>query len=185
MLRELDGFIELHLFDEGYAGLLLQEDGFANLCLSVSKRRLARAGGVGGLLDELAREAPRLRERLAEAPAGWEAVAGVPYGWRARTTAPGLFRIGDQSAVIASLAGDGVAIALTSGIAAAEAMLRGGPDAAIAYQRSFASQARRPLAIAGALRKAAEARHIRGVMLSLAGLAPGLAPLAARLTRIG
>jgi len=38
--RVLDGVIELHLFDGGYAGLLLQEDGCANLCLSVQRWRL-------------------------------------------------------------------------------------------------------------------------------------------------
>ena len=180
LTAQLDGFIELHLFDGGYAGLLLQEDGSANLCLSVSKARLAGAGGVGALIAELAREAPLLGRRLAEAPSDWEAIAGVPYGWRARETVPGLFRIGDQGAVIASLAGDGVAIALTSGIAAAEALLAG--RSASDYQHSFAAQSRRPLAIAGALRRAAESPRLRG---SLMRLAPALAPLAARLTRIG
>ena len=34
--------IELHLYDGGYAGLLLQEDGAANLCLSVARARMAR-----------------------------------------------------------------------------------------------------------------------------------------------
>jgi flavin-dependent dehydrogenase len=181
LVRELDGYIELHLFDQGYAGLLLQEDGYANLCLSVSNGRVARAGGVDGLTAELAREAPELGERLAEAPAGWQAVAGVPYGWRARATVPGLFRVGDQSAVIASLAGDGVAIALTSGMAAAQALLDHGPAGAEAYQRDFARRARRPLGIAEGLRRAAESRA-RAAMMRLA---PALAPLAARLTRIG
>lgn len=31
-VRALAGTVELHLFNEGYAGLLLQEDGTANLC---------------------------------------------------------------------------------------------------------------------------------------------------------
>ncbi len=54
LARALDGVIELHLFDGGYAGLLLQEDGSANLCLSAARARLKQAGGVEALIDELA-----------------------------------------------------------------------------------------------------------------------------------
>jgi flavin-dependent dehydrogenase len=182
----LAGFIELHLFDEGYAGLLLQEDGAANLCLSVSRRRLAAAGGPAALIGEISREAPRLADRIGAAvPETWEAVAGVPYGWRATETAPGLFRIGDQAAVIASLAGDGIAIALASGLAAAEAYRDGGPGAAEAWQRRFAGRAARPLAVAERLRRAAQRSGPRGALMRLLGALPMLVPLAARLTRIG
>ncbi len=181
----LAGTIELHLFDEGYAGLLEQEDGAANLCLSISRARLAAAGGAAALFEEVVREAPRLGDRIGGAvPDAWEAVAGIPYGWRARETLPGLFRIGDQAAVIASLAGDGIAIALTSGMAAAEALLRGGAGAAPGFQRRFAARARRPVAVAEALRHAAEQPARRTALLALLGIAPSLLPLAARLTRI-
>jgi flavin-dependent dehydrogenase len=182
----LAGIIELHLYEGGYAGLLLQEDGSANFCLSVSRARLAAAGSPDSLIAELAREAPLLAERIGgDAPAPWEAVAGVPYGWRAATTAPGLFRLGDQAAVIASLAGDGIAVALASGEAAALAYLAGGPGSAPDYQRSFAHRAARPVGIAETLRHAAERRLGRNAMIGLLRLAPGAAALAARLTRIG
>ena len=178
--------IELHLFDGGYAGILLQEDGKANLCLSVSRQRLAAAGSPAALFDEIAREAPRLAERAGGGPgAAWEAVAGVPYGWRATETEAGLFRIGDQSAVIASLAGDGIAIALSSGLAASEAYLAGGPGAAPAYQRAFARRSRRPVAVAERLRAAAERGGPRLALMRLLGGLPMLLPIAARLTRIG
>ncbi|HEX8526877.1 NAD(P)/FAD-dependent oxidoreductase [Allosphingosinicella sp.] len=186
LARALGGFIELHLFDEGYAGLLLQEDGSANLCLSISRRRLGAARGPEGLIEELMKEAPLLAERIGgAAPETWEAVAGVPYGWRAQATGPGQFRIGDQAAVIASLAGDGIAIALTSGIAAAEAMSSGGPGAAPAFQREFARRAARPVAVAERLRRSAESRRRRAFLLRLLKGLPMLVPLAARLTRIG
>jgi flavin-dependent dehydrogenase len=182
----LAGHIELHLFDGGYAGLLLQEDGSANLCLSVSRRRLAAAGSPPALLDEIICEAPRLAERICGgAPGPWEAVAGVPYGWRSRETEPGLFRIGDQAAVIASLAGDGIAIALTSGLAAAEAYRAGGAEAAQAFQRAFARRASRPVGVAEGLRRAAERSGPRGALMRLLEALPMLVPLAARLTRIG
>ncbi|MGQ7361667.1 hypothetical protein ACTGV6_10480, partial [Streptococcus suis] len=40
----LAGRVELHLFDRGYVGIVLQEDGSANLCLAVHRSRLAAAG---------------------------------------------------------------------------------------------------------------------------------------------
>jgi flavin-dependent dehydrogenase len=177
---DLAGTIELHLYDGGYAGLLVQEDGSANLCLSVAQARMA--DGRDAFLAALMREAPLLAERIGgRVPDSWEAIAGVPYGWRAPKTAPGLFRVGDQAAVIASLAGDGIAVALASGMAAAHACLHG--DGAQAYQRDFAKRAKRPIGIAETLRHMAEAPLRRRLMLGLAGV-PGLAKAAARLTRI-
>lgn len=181
----LTGIIELHFFDGGYAGLLLQEDGTANLAISAARARLTDAGGADALVAGIELQAPALANRIAgHRPPEWTAIAGVPYGWRTAESAPGIFRVGDQSAVISSLAGDGVAIGLRSGIAAAEAFLRHGPAGAQIYQRVFSNRARRPLAAAEALRFAAERQAPRTVLMQLA-MVPGLARLAARLTRIG
>jgi flavin-dependent dehydrogenase len=180
---ELSGFIELHPFDGGYAGLLLQEDGSVNLCMSVAASRLRASGGVDALLAELSREAPRLGARLAETTgANWLSISNVPYGWRAQATTPDLFRVGDQATVIASLAGDGIAIALTSGMAAAQAHLAG--QAAPSFQQDWARQAQRPLAVAQALRWAVERRMPRAIAMSVTGAIPRVARAAARLTRI-
>lgn len=176
--------IELHLFDGGYAGLLLQEDGSANLCLSVSQARLKAAGGVEPLLDELARELPAFEARLADGQASaWSAIAGVPYGWRARATEDGVFRIGDQASVIASLAGDGIAIALESGLALGRSVRRG--DSAAEFQRRWHRRSARPVRVAEWLRSAAERPASRHALMGLLDFFPALAPLAARLTRIG
>jgi flavin-dependent dehydrogenase len=175
----LAGTIELHLYDGGYAGLLLQEDGCANLCLTVTRARMT--GRPEALVAELIAEAPLLGERIGDMPERWDAVAGVPYGWRARTTKPGCYRIGDQAAVIASLAGDGIAMALASGATAARACLAG-QDAGT-WQRHFARRAARPILIAEALRNLAAKPLRRRLMMGLAGV-PGLAKAAARLTRI-
>jgi menaquinone-9 beta-reductase len=181
----LAGTIELHLFDGGYAGLLLQEDGTANLCLSVSQQRLSAAGGPLPLLAELTRTHPILAERIGrDMPEQVIAIAGVPYGWRARATAPGIFRIGDQGAVIASLAGDGVAMALAGGIDAAEALLMRGEDAAVRWQGDFRRHVGPQLAMAGALRFCAERPASRAALMALLRLVPGLTRPAAMLTRI-
>ena len=182
--RDLEGVIELHLFEGGYAGLLLQEDGRANLCLSAARSRLREAGGVEPLIAALAAELPALRARLDQgAPGEWSAVSGVPYGWRTAKTVEGLYRLGDQAAVIASLAGDGIAIALTSGLSAAEAIAQG--EEAPAWQRSFALRAAAPVAIAEGLRWAAERSRPRSALMGVLGRLPGLPALAASLTRIG
>lgn len=184
--RALDGVIELHLFRHGYAGLLLQEDGGVNLCLSVAQSRLKAAGGdPTRLIAEVAREAPILGERFAGATSvgAWVSIARVPYGWRARSTTPGLFRLGDQSAVIASLAGDGVAIALASATRAAREYLREGPAGAVAYQPGFARQTARPVLLAESLRRTGERPMLASASLALLGKAPGLITRAAALTR--
>jgi flavin-dependent dehydrogenase len=180
----LDGVIELHLFDGGYAGLLLQEDGCANLCLSVARWRLKQAAGIPNLIRGLAAELPALRARLKDGePVGWSAVSGVPYGWYARGTGPGLYRLGDQGAVIASLAGDGIAIALESGAEAAEAILAG--RGAEAYQDRLGRRTAFPLLVAEALRFAAEHRLPREIAMAIVSALPFLPRVAARLTRIG
>ncbi|WCT73257.1 FAD-dependent monooxygenase [Sphingomonas naphthae] len=181
----LEGVIELHLLRGGYAGLLLQEDGRANLCLSIDPARLATAGGIDGLVAALAGEAPQLAARLAGGGGPWVSIAGVPYGWRGADTRPGLFRLGDQAAVIASLAGDGIAIALASGESAAQAWQSGGAGAAPGWQRAFAARARRPIALAEGLRHLAERPAIAAPLVRLIAAAPALAGLFARATRIG
>ena len=184
---KLAGTIEIHLFADGYAGLVLQEDGALNLCLSVGSARLRDAGGSPDrLLSIITDEAPLFGERIAAAtPSGdWRSIARIPYGWRASETAPGLFRIGDQAAVIASLAGDGIAIAIASAIAASDALLRGGPAAAPAYQRDFARRARRPLVLAELLRRIAETPIFARAAAHILGLHPGLLAWGARATRI-
>ena len=180
----LEGVIELHLYDGGYAGLLLQEDGRANLCLSASRDRLKEAGGIDALMARLAEELPAFADRLGGGEAGgWSAVSGVPYGWRADGTTAGVYRVGDQAAVIASLAGDGIAIALESGVAAGRAIASGVP--AGDFQRAWARRARRPVGLAEGLRRSAENPLARQAMMGLLGWFPSLAPLAAKLTRIG
>lgn len=181
---DLAGSIELHLLADGYAGVLLQEDGSANICLSISAARLAAAGGrPDALIAALAEEAPRLAARAAGGRTAWTTIAAIPYGWRARATAPGRFRIGDQAAVIASIVGDGVALALASGRAAGEACLRG--DGAADYQRRFARRAARPLRIAEIVRRAAERPRLAASLLPWLDRLPGGLRLAASLTRIG
>ncbi|MCA1749821.1 MAG: FAD-dependent monooxygenase [Sphingomonadales bacterium] len=184
LAKALAGRIELHLFTGGYAGLLLQEDGTANLCMAVRRDRLGEAGDRDALLARLADEAPLLGERLAGGEiVARDAIGHVPYGWRATHGTAGLFRIGDQAAVIPSLAGEGIGIALASGERAARAYFAGGRLAGSAFQPAFSARAREPLAIAGVIARLAETSLGAKIVTGLARL-PGAARLAARATRI-
>ena len=184
--RLIGSAIELHLFDRGYAGMVLQEDGSANLCMAVHRSRLIEAGSPALLLTALGQELPRLGERLAwrrlDAPI--DAIANVPYGWRACDGMPGLFRLGDQAAVIPSLAGEGMGIAIASGIRAAQAYDRHRAPGAISFQRNLARDLARPMRVAGLIRDAAERPAIARAVLPIARSAPILIDLVARLTRI-
>lgn len=181
--RLIGDAVELHLFDRGYAGLARQEDGTANLCLAVHQSRLAEAGDPAALLAALGREVPPLAERLAfmAVDARFDAVANVPYGWRATDGAAGLFRLGDQAGVIPSLAGEGMGIALASGLAAARAYSLGGPDAGVDWQPRFARSLARPIGAAGLLRHLAEGRAASWLVRAAR---PSLIRMVAQATRI-
>jgi flavin-dependent dehydrogenase len=147
LVKLVGATVELHLFDQGYCGIELQEGGRGNLCLAVRKARLADSGGdPDKLLEEWAAESPAFADRLAYRDSGADAIGAVPYGWIARHTMPGVFRLGDQAAVIPSLSGEGIGIALASGIAAGRAWAN--REASSAYQAHLADAAQRPVGIA-------------------------------------
>ena len=126
--QALSGAVELHLFPGGYAGLELVEDGIANLCLLVRRSAYAQLGrSWEALLDHLRLRRPALRERLAGALPCFAkplAISAIPYGHVQRRSG-GVWRLGDQAAVIPSFAGDGMSIALHSAHLAAERFLAG------------------------------------------------------------
>ncbi|MFB0611119.1 NAD(P)/FAD-dependent oxidoreductase [Aurantiacibacter poecillastricola] len=186
--RLIGSAIELHLFRGGYAGIVLQEGGSANICLALRKSALASAGGDPlTLLSRVAEDNAGFADRLGPdfSRARVESIGAVPYGWIAHETKPGLFRLGDQAAVIPSLAGEGMSIAVASGTMAARHWLQGGTGAAQAYQRAFAARAYRPVQMAKAARVLAETRLGAAAALALARLLPGLVIDLAERCRIG
>ena len=184
----LSGAIELHLFDGGYAGIMLQEDGTANCALAMRKSRFKdTASNPQDLLASLATRNPELAQRLGD---DWrdcriDTIGAVPYGFVAQDTAPGEFLLGDQAAVIPSLAGEGIGIALASGTLAARHWLEGGGStAAQAYQRAFASRASRPVRMAARAWRLAERPSGHALALFFARHFPAGIGHLMRLTRI-
>lgn len=186
MAKAVGDAIELHLFDRGYCGIALQEDGSANACMAVHRSRLGEAGDPQALLGRLATECPEFGERLAYASSTHtvDAIANVPYGWRVREGVAGLFRLGDQAGVIPSLAGEGMGIAIASGVSAASAWRAGGAAASARWQVGFARRLAGPIWVAKAIAGAGERTATAGALVTLARLAPPLVDLAARLTRV-
>jgi flavin-dependent dehydrogenase len=180
----LDGAVELIMFAGGYAGLEPIENGLANLCLLVRRSRLPEDQPWPALLKRMAHDCPLLAERLQGAQPQWPrplAISAIPYGHVQRST-EGLWRLGDQAAVIPSFAGDGLAIALHSAHAAATAFLRG--DNAQAYQRRLARDLRGQVLGATLLSQALVRPWGQGLLSRLARLSPHLMTLTARRTRI-
>jgi flavin-dependent dehydrogenase len=184
----LNGHIELMLLRGGYAGLQRIEAGRAVLCLALDAARLRSVGGQwAGLLDALIDDCPQLGDRLAGAQALLErplAVANLPYGYvyRARGRgSPRLFRLGDQVAVIPSLTGAGVALALASGSLAARIWIDGaGSDV---YHRRFAAGLRRQMRSAMAVHAMSLSPTIQPWIVPTCIMSPKLMRIAAAATR--
>ena len=183
MRTALQGFVEVVLFDGGYAGLQLVEDGVANLCLLVRRERLETAGRTWHSLLERLLEEPHLEQRLGDAielsPRPLT-ISDVPFGFvhHGDGDSPGLFRLGDQAAVIASFSGDGMSIALHSANLAARAVLEGA-DAA-AYHARLRGDVARPIRLASWLQRRVETWPGRQSAVFGLGLLPrSLARLAA------
>lgn len=182
----IDREVAVHLFPGGYAGLEQVENGRANLCLLVSKVAFAEHGrDWNGLVEHLARACPDLAELLEAGNARRLkplAISGIPYGHVQSRAQDGLWRLGDQAAVIPSLAGEGMAIALHSAELAAGLLLagRGAGD----YQQTLSRTVRGRVAGATLLSKALVGpAGPRLAALSMAR-APGLPRQVARLTRL-
>jgi menaquinone-9 beta-reductase len=108
------------------------------------------------------------------------AVAGIPYGYQASPS--NLFRLGDQAAVIPSLTGDGIAIALHSGQLAAEAWL-GALDGPI-YQHTLTCGVAQQMRLALLLHRAGMSRLTQIAAIPLVRIFPSLLRHAASRTRV-
>jgi flavin-dependent dehydrogenase len=179
---ELGSSVELFLFCGGYGGLEPIEDGLANLCLLVQQQRLQALGGWEALLASIRRECPHLDQRLGGAAARWEkplALSAIPYGYVC-AAADGIWRLGDQAAVIPSFSGDGISIALHSARVAAAVFAEHG--SASDFQRRLRHELRRQVTLATTISQALVA--VPAPLMAVVRLLPQLLRHVASLTRI-
>jgi flavin-dependent dehydrogenase len=184
-VEELGRHVELVPFDGGYAGLQQIEQGLANLCLVVRRARLHELGQRWErLLAAICSESPHLEARLAGATPRWArplAAASIPYGY-VRRTSDGLWRLGDQAAVIPSFSGDGISIALHGAELAAHTLIQGG--SADDYQRQLASDITGQMVLATALSLAIVHGPVQRVLGAVARVWPGVMSMVAFHTRV-
>ena len=182
--ENLRGAMELFLFRGGYGGLSRIEGGTANLCLVVRRNALRQLGSWSELLQSLKNEVPALRERLQNAtPCSQKplAISPIPYG-HLGGPADGVWRVGDQVAVIPSFTGDGMSIALHSAILATDMYLN--KKSANEYVRRLTDQLRGGMRFASGLSRAMvtpAARTIAPLLLSLVPNAMGRIALSTRI----
>jgi flavin-dependent dehydrogenase len=175
---------ELTLFPGGYAGMQHVDSGRTVLCIAIRHAAFQRLGGTWpNLLAAIQRSSPRFAAMLAGAQHLLSrplAIAGIPYGYLASPGA--LFRLGDQAAVIPSLTGDGIAIALHSGQQAAQSWLTGLRPAD--YQHALARALAPQMRLAFLLHQAATTPFVQQAAIRALRHAPGLLRWSATRTRL-
>lgn len=124
--QRMQSTIELYLFPGGYAGLTAIENGRFNFCFVLKKSILKRYGTRWNeLADGLIGQNPKLGERLYASEnvfTNMVSIAPIPYGFYAGPL-DGVMPVGDQLAVIPSLTGAGMNIAMLSASCAVETIL--------------------------------------------------------------
>lgn len=185
--QRMNGHVQLMIFDEGYIGACLVEDGIMTLCWVMKNRLLKHIGstwsaqaaffsGLSASLRRLLRDAVPLYEKPV-------AVASIPYGFlRTSLIAPNVLPIGDQMAVIPSYTGDGQAIALFSGVAAAQSVLAG-RDAAV-FQANMIRRLKPQFRWANTINLVFERRFGQRLALATAARLPSVVTQIARSTRL-
>jgi flavin-dependent dehydrogenase len=177
--------VELVLFRGGYAGLSLIERSRANLCLVIRRQQLLALGQRWEhVLDAICSESAHLDARLAGAtPCHMRplALSAIPYG-HIQARAGGLWRLGDQAAVIPSFSGTGMSIALHSAELAASTYLSGGgPNE---YQERLAHDIRWQVRLATILSRTIVQRSGQLALFLAARMWPSLLATAASHTRV-
>jgi flavin-dependent dehydrogenase len=144
----LRNLVHLTIFPGGYAGACPVERDIVAICWVMEPELLKKIGATWqAQMRYLSVQSDFYGEMLAHAQSLWNkpvAVAAIPYGFvRKRAICQAIYPIGDQLAVIPSFTGDGISIALHSGIAAARAVLAGTP--ASEFQRTVTGRLRRQM----------------------------------------
>jgi flavin-dependent dehydrogenase len=179
-----DAMIALLACAGGYAGLQPRPGGGANLCAALDPRAPGvpeAAHSAAAFLANIAAgsaAAERLLRDLRPALARPMAVAGVRYGFLHRGSGP--FRIGDQLSVMPSFCGDGVAMALASGLGAAESIRAG--HSATAHHAAWARRVGGAMRLAGAMARLQQ--HAPWLLVAGITHVPRVATWAARRTRV-
>jgi menaquinone-9 beta-reductase len=183
----LGDVVQLVMFDGGYIGACIVEEKLVTLCWVLHRSLLQRIGpSWPSQAAYLSEQSAILADLVQGATPLWDrptAVAGIPYGYlRAAPVAPTVFPLGDQLAVIPSFTGDGMSIALYSGIAAAHAVLCG--ESAVQFQRRIVDRLHPQFRWARVVNLLFDTTPLHSFSVKLAATLPSLVTLIAQSTRI-
>ncbi|MFE6797012.1 NAD(P)/FAD-dependent oxidoreductase [Paenibacillus chitinolyticus] len=190
---EMEPIVELYLFPGGYLGLCPIEDGLVNVSALLSRESFRGAGkSVLALLEAAARRCPPLHSKLKRGlpvPDAQAAVAPVKLDRRLDPWDM-LPRLGDSSAMIPPLCGDGMSMALRSArlcAPLADDYLRGRLSLAgweEQYVRAVKRTFGRPLRWGRLLQSSLDSPAAVRLLLRLAQLSPGMASGLLEATRL-
>ena len=183
----LTGVVHLIAFTGGYLGLCMVEDETLSIAWNINSDILQFIGTSWAAQSAyFARQSRFFDELTNGAIPAWEkplAVSGLPYGFmRSATIAPTIYPVGDQLAVIPSFSGDGTALALASGIAAAQAVLK--CESAPEFQRRMLANYKSQFRCAAALDLVVADALLRRVGIVGARLFPSVVTMLVSATRL-
>jgi flavin-dependent dehydrogenase len=176
---------DLYFFPGGYCGVQPVADGVVNVCAMVRADVAARLEDVFGL-------EPRLALRAESWTALMAPVSTFPLIFRKPVPVEnGIFHAGDAAGFVDPFVGDGISLALQTGVAAAEALCpmwrqRESLNGAVKAYESEYDRRFRPV-----FRRAANVRRLFGLPLPLRAVAariaqiPGVSSGLVKLTRAG
>jgi flavin-dependent dehydrogenase len=185
--RQLANQVQLVFFRAGYMGACVVEAGTLSIAWVMTDELLRNVGSTWpAQRDYLARQSERIGDLLSGARpmfAKPAATASIPYGYlRKEAIDPRIFPIGDQLAVVPSFIGDGMAIALHTGLTAARSVLAG--EAAASYHRKVIRLLQRQFGLARILGGLLETRIVSPTIIAAATYLPSLATRVVAATRL-
>jgi len=122
-LRKAPASVDLYFFDNGYCGVQPVEPGLLNACAMVRASCFAGGGGTAGLMARVLQRHPQLAARSSDWRPAIEPVATSPLFFRPAVAAHnGILRVGDAAAFIDPFVGDGISLALRTGVLAAKCL---------------------------------------------------------------
>jgi len=185
--QTLPGLVQLVFFRGGYFGACLVEENTLSIGWVMEAELVRKIGAEWpaqkSYLAEQSSFAAHLLNNARPLFAKAISTAGIPYGFmRSEPIGPAVYPLGDQLAVVPSFTGDGMAIALCSGIVAARAVLEG--KTAPMFQRDFIHRVKHQFRVAGALGRILQTPMLCAVSVAAANLLPRVATKMVSATRL-
>ena len=119
--RGIDGYVQIHNFPGGYAGLVGLGGGTANLCFTLEKSRTKGNISVNALFENCLYKNGYLRESLGASEIVGRVRSAYPvYFSPRRFYGDGFLLVGDAARVTEPVTGEGIFFALKSGILSAD-----------------------------------------------------------------